>query len=248
MIAHERRSRILALVEKNRRVGFAGLVRAIGVSPATLRRDLELLEGGDLLVRVHGAVLHPSEAVREPSLVEKSRMKSGAKRRIGTAAAALVPDGAWVFVDSGTTCLEAARSLRDRSDLTIVTNSLAVAAGHEFFKARLVVTGGERRAVSGALTGRLAEEALSEMRADIALIGASGLDAKAGPGTTEEGERAIKARWIASARRAVLLCDSSKWSSAAAFVFANWPEFSDFITDRPPPPDFPSKKPKIHIV
>ena len=247
MIAHERRSRILALLAERKRAEFSELLDLSGTSPATLRRDLDFLEGKDLLVRVHGAVLHHSAALGEPSLVQKAGLAVAAKRRIGEFAASLVSAGATVFVDSGTTCLEVARVLRERPDLTLVTNSLAVVAGHELFKARLVVIGGERRALSGALVGPLATEAVEGLRADIAFVGASGLDPGSGPGTTELGEKQIKVGWVARSRRRVLLCDAGKWESAAAFLFARWADFTDFVTDRQPPRDFAPKKLNIHI-
>jgi len=247
MIAHERHQRILAILEKRRRAGATELQAATGASPATLRRDLDFLEGQDLVVRIHGAVLHPSVAAAEPSLLQKSRSAVEAKRKMASVAAGLVPEGATVFVDSGTTCLEAARLLRVRPGLTIITNSLPVIAGHEQFRAKLVVIGGERRALSGALVGNLASAGLTGLKADIALIGASGLDPVSGPGTTELLERDIKAAWIKNARRTVLLCDAGKWASASAMGFAKWGDISDFVTDRKPPTTFHPKTSKIHI-
>jgi DeoR/GlpR family transcriptional regulator of sugar metabolism len=67
--------------------------------------------------------------------------------------------------------------LRQCANLTIITNSLPLIAGYERFEAKLIVLGGERRVVSGALVGALAIDALFQLRADIALIGASGLHA-----------------------------------------------------------------------
>jgi DeoR/GlpR family transcriptional regulator of sugar metabolism len=248
MIAHERHQRILAILEKHRRMGAGELQAATGASPATLRRDLDFLEGRDLLVRIHGAVLHPSVAASEPSLLQKSRSEVEAKRKIASVAAGLVPDAATVFVDSGTTCLEAARLLRVRPGLTLITNSLPVIAGHEQFRARLIVIGGERRALSGALVGNLASAGMAGMKADIALIGASGLDPVSGPGTTELLERDIKAAWIKNARHTVVLCDASKWASASAIGFAKWGDISDLVTDRKPPVKFRPKTTKIHIL
>ncbi len=247
MIAHARHQKILAILEKRRRAAASALQSATGSSPATLRRDLDFLERQDLLVRVHGAVLHPSVAAAEPSLLQKSRSAIGAKRSIACAAADLIPRGATLFIDSGTTCLEAARLLRGRPDLTIITNSLPVIAGHEQFSARLVVIGGERRALSGALAGNLAAAGLASLKADIALIGASGLDPVSGPGTTELLERDIKASWIRNARRTILLCDAGKWAFASAVGFARWADIGDFITDRRPPSGFQPKTTKVHI-
>jgi DeoR family transcriptional regulator, fructose operon transcriptional repressor len=247
MIAHERHSLILSLLSQRKRMTAADIQVETGASAATLRRDLEFLASQDLLVRLHGVVLHPSVASGEPSLVQKMGMSLRAKQRIGEKAANLVGEGETVFIDSGSTCLEVARQLRSRPDLSIITNSLAVIAGHEHFKARLIVVGGERRAVSGALVGEIAGESIRALRADIAFLGASGLDMADGPGTTELMEKSIKATWIARARRKVLVCDASKWSAAASFVFAPWESFTDFVTDQPPEKTFKKHSPKIHL-
>jgi DeoR/GlpR family transcriptional regulator of sugar metabolism len=247
MIAHERHQKILSTLAKRQRVGAMELQDLTGASPATLRRDLDFLEGQDLVVRIHGAVLHPSAASAEPNLLQKSKSALEAKRKIAALAAGLVQSGATVFVDSGTTCMEAARLLRSRPDLTIITNSLPVIAGHEQFHAKLIVIGGERRSVSGALVGGLASAGMSGMKADIALIGASGLDPASGPGTTELLERDIKQAWIKNARRTVLLCDAGKWASASALGFASWADITDLVTDHKPPTSFRPKTTKVHI-
>jgi len=247
MFAHERHQKILSILESRHRAVGSELRAATGASAATLRRDLDFLEGQDLLVRIHGAVLHPSVAAAEPSLLQKSRSAVEAKRKIASLAAGLIPERSTVFVDSGTTCLEAARLLRVRPSLTLITNSLPVIAGHEQFCAKLIVIGGERRALSGALVGGLAAAGMAEMKADIALIGASGLDPASGPGTTELLERDIKAAWIKNARRTILLCDAGKWASASAIGFAGWDDITDFVTDRKPPAAFRHKRTTLHI-
>lgn len=247
MIAQERQVKILTLLGKRRRLGFGELQGIAQCSPATLRRDLTSLEDQELLVRVHGGVIHPEAAAGEASLVLKARTAVAAKKRIAAVAASLVPEGSTVFIDSGTTCLEAARLLRQRSSLTIITNSLPVLAGHAQFQARLIVMGGEHRAISGALVGNLATGSLSQLRADIALIGASGLDAQAGPGTTELLEKDIKAGWLDRSRRRILLCDATKWGSAATVCFAAWDQWTDFVTDERPPSKLKSKSLKIHL-
>jgi DeoR/GlpR family transcriptional regulator of sugar metabolism len=248
MIAHERHSLILSLLMQRKRLSVAEIQRKAGVSAATLRRDLDFLASQDLLVRLHGVVLHPSIAHSEPSLVQKMGMALRAKQRIGQAAAQFVGKSATVFIDSGTTCLEVARHLRSRPDLTIITNSLAILSGHEHFRARLIVVGGERRAVSGALVGDLAGDSIMNLRADVAFVGASGLDVDDGPGTTELLEKSIKAAWITRSQRKILVCDASKWNAAATFVFTPWAKLTDFVTDRLPAETLQKKHPKIHIV
>lgn len=247
MIAHERQSMILRRLAQNQRVRLAELEKETQASPATLRRDVEFLASQNLLVRLHGAVLHPTVAAHEPSLLKKQNLAVLAKQRIGTLAASLAEGAKTVFIDSGTTCLEVARQLRSRPELTIVTNSLPVIAGYAQFKARLVVIGGEHRSISGALVGDSALEALSHWRADLAFVGASGLDPSAGPGTTELLEKSIKSAWLERARRRVLLCDATKWTSASSVLFAHWDKFTDFVTDHPAPANFRPKKLSLHF-
>ena len=241
MFAHERQAGILALLRKRRRLDVRELADTLAISPATLRRDLSLLDRNNLVRRVHGGVLLPDDGTEEASLRQKAGTGARAKRRIAARVAESIPPGATVFVDGGTTCLEAGLLLRQRADLTLVTNSLPLIAGYDRFAARLIVLGGERRAVSGALVGSLALDALDRLRADVALIGASGLHPRDGVSTTEPLEAAIKRQWIKKSRRACLLADASKWRQPAAIRFAAWSDFDDFYTDAKPPSALPCK-------
>lgn len=246
MFAQERHGRIVALLEKRRRMEVRELLAILGVSSATLRRDLTFLGRSDRVVRVHGGVLHPGAVKGEPNLDQKAATAVKAKRLIAESVVATISGKATVFIDSGTTCLEAGRLLRSRSDLTIITNSLPLIATHRQFRARLLVLGGEMRSVSGALVGDLAISALGRVRADIALIGASALDPRDGPGTTEPLETAVKREWISRSRRTILLADCTKWSHSTLVTFADWEEFDEFHTDRKPP--VPFRRPGLKII
>jgi DeoR family fructose operon transcriptional repressor len=245
MLAHERHEKILALIEKRRRLEVGVLMDLLGVSAATLRRDLAVLDRKDLIVRVHGGVFHPGAVTSEPNFGQKAAMAVKSKRLIAEGVAATIPQRATVFIDSGSTCLEAGRLLRSRDDLTIITNSLPLIATHEQFRARLLVLGGEMRSVSGALVGDLALSALGRLRADVALIGASGLHVQDGAGTTELLETAVKREWISRSHRTILLADASKWSQTTLVSFAGWEDFEEFHTDKKPPVPFRRSSLKI---
>lgn len=241
MFAHERQATIIEMLRKRRRFDVRELASTLGISSATLRRDLSLLDRNNLVRRVHGGVLLPGDGAEEASLRQKSVTAMQAKRRIAARVAGTIPRGATVFIDGGTTCLEAGLLLRRRADLTLVTNSLPLLAGYERFAARLIVPGGELRAVSGALVGSIALDALARLRADVALIGASGLHPADGASTTELLEASIKQQWIQKSGRVCLLADASKWRQPAAIRFADWGEFQEFFTDTRPPPAFHRK-------
>ncbi len=236
MFAAERHNEIRKIVRKHRRIDFLTLQRLVKVSPATLRRDLSELEAQGELIRVHGGVLDPGYARAEISLDERVRRHGAAKKAIAAAAAALVPEGATVFVDAGSTCLEAGKALLGRRDLRIVTHSAALVQAGLHGEAEVVCIGGALRKVSGAMTGGAALGALDRLRADWALVGASGLDAE-GSLTTELSEAEVKKALLARAARKALLADASKWGQVSTVRFAAWADFTDWVSDR-----FPAEK------
>lgn len=229
MFSHERHKELLALLERKRRASITDLLEALRVSPATLRRDLADLEAEGRLVRFHGGAAHPAFVQGEPSFEQRSREGRAEKVAMGAAAAELVPAQQTVFLDAGTSCLEVGRHLLPRSDLTIITNSVSLAAMARESAARIIALGGEVRGVTGATVGALAMSWLENLRADWAFVGASGLFAE-GACTTELSEAAMKQAYLRRAGCRVLVADASKWNAGAPVRFAGWSEVDTWIT------------------
>ena len=234
MFAQERLNAIRKIVRKHRRMNFAELHRLVKVSPATLRRDLAELEQAGDIIRVHGGVLDSGYVRAEVSFEERVVRNSSAKKAIAAAAALLVPAGATVLVDAGSTCLELGKALLGRKDVRLITHSVSLLEAAFHGEASLVCLGGELRKVSGALTGGAALGALTSIHADIAFIGASGLDSEQGCTTTELSEAEMKKALLARASRKILLADHAKWRNSSTIRFAEWKDFNDWITDQIP--------------
>jgi DeoR family fructose operon transcriptional repressor len=232
MLAHERQQAVMEALKRRPTLTIHELLSLIKASPATVRRDLAFLEKKGALVRTHGGVVHSDHISGEPSYDQRLRESPGRKKAIAETAAALVPAGATVFVDSGTTCLEAGRLLLGREDLAIFTNSSPLINIPVRRRARLVCLGGELREISRAMVGGFALEWLSKLRFDIAFLGASGL-APEGVSTTELSEADVKRHAMARAKQNILLADGSKWDTPSSFLFATWNAFDTWITDSP---------------
>jgi DeoR/GlpR family transcriptional regulator of sugar metabolism len=235
MFAPERHRAIKDIVRKHRRMTFLDLQRLLKVSPATLRRDLTELEQAREIIRVHGGVLDPGYARSEVSFDERLLHNREAKKAVAVKAVSLVPSGASVFVDAGSTCIEVGKALLGRKDVRLITHSLALleAAFHE--ETPILCIGGELRKVSGAFTGGAALGALDKIHADIAFIGASGLDPERGCTTTELSEAEIKSAILSRATRSILLADHTKWKNSSTVRFADWNQLNDWVTDKVPP-------------
>jgi DeoR family transcriptional regulator, aga operon transcriptional repressor len=196
-------------------VAVADLWPRLGVSAATIRRDLELLEGQRLLNRTHGgAVAHG--LLYELPLRYKTARHQEEKRRIALEAAGRVPDGAAIGLTGGTTTTEVARALVDRQKLTVVTNALNI-AGELAVRpnVKLVVTGGLARMESYELVGPLAEQSLAELHLDMAFVGVDGISAEDGLTTHHEVEAHTNRALIERASRVIVVADGSKLGAVA---------------------------------
>jgi DeoR family transcriptional regulator, aga operon transcriptional repressor len=211
----ERLSVILETLSGDGTVGVSELVEVLGVSSATVRRDLELLEQQRMLTRTHGGAVAQGVLYELP-LRYKSARHHEEKRRIADAAAELVEDGTAIGLTGGTTCTEVARAIVERQRLTVVTNALNIASELAIRpNLKLVVTGGYARPESYELVGPLAEQALAGLNLDVVFLGTDGISTDAGLTTHHEVEAHTDRALIERARRVVVVADSSKIGSVA---------------------------------
>lgn len=230
MLRVQRRQEILNAVRSGTS-HVADLAAAFGVSEMTVRRDLRDLEREGRLTRVHGGAITSGE----PSFAEVVVERLDQKDRIGAAAAALVVDGQTIMLDIGTTTLQIARHLRGRS-VTVITSNLA--AYEELLpetSVELVLLGGVVRRNYRSLVGVLAEDALRQLRADVAFIGASGLGGDLSVMDSTMVEVPIKRAMLASASKAVLVVDSAKLGMRGSVRVCGAEELDVLVTDTDAP-------------
>jgi len=210
-------------------VDVAELAASLGVSGATIRRDLQSLSADRLLVRTHGgAVL---DGGQELSVRIKETRYQDEKRRIGRASAALIEDGAVVGITGGSTALELARALADRRGITVVTNAINIAAELATHSAiTLVIVGGIVQP-SFETIGPAAEAMLDNYFLDIAFIGVDGLSAQEGCTTYREMAAQMDRNFLDRARRTVIIADSSKIGRATFARIVPLTRVHDIVTD-----------------
>lgn len=229
---------ILRLARATGRVGVEELAQTFGVTLQTIRRDLtELAETGQL-ERVHGGAVLPSGTVNI-AYAERGALNAGAKARIAETAAALIPNGAAIFLGVGTTTEALAQALSHHSGLLVVTNNLNIAssvAGGP--AAELIVTGGHLRQSDGALVGPLASRTLRHFRFDIAVIGCSALDEAGNLYDYDIEEVGVSQTLLEQSRSVWLLADGAKFRRSAPIRIASIAEMARVVTDTAPPQPF----------
>src|SRR5258708_762000 len=172
-----RSEHLLKILRQTGSVSVEALCEQLGVSVATVRRDLQTLQKRGLLRRTHGGaeILEPLlyEPFRHDSTFQDQLTKQAdEKRRIGAAAANLVPEGAVIALTAGTTTTEVIRNLKHRTGITVVTNTVNVAMElSQQQNLKVLVTGGYLRGDWFSLVGRSAARAPARLSSGHRLSG-----------------------------------------------------------------------------
>ncbi len=234
MYAEERQQAIATRIGHHGRASVADLAVSFGVTTETVRRDLAALERHGLVHRVHGgAVPTSSLAVIETGVAEREHEHAEQKDRVAAAAVALLPpDGGSVLLDAGTTTARLAGLLPGDRRLLLVTNAVPVAARVAATPGiRLHLVGGRVRGATQAAVGEEAVRALGDLRVDVAFIGTNALSLPFGLSTPDVDEAAVKRAMVRSARRVVVLADSSKLGHEHVVRFASLADVDVLVTD-----------------
>jgi len=179
MLAEPRRRLLLDRISRQGFATLEELVRSLGVSESTVRRDLEALDLAGAVKRTHGgAIVSEREGRAMPAFEDRTGSASAEKRAIGQATATLIDDGDTVLLDGGTTTFEVARALMGRP-VQIVTNSLPIAQLAASSKETdLILIGGYVYPRTGVALGPLAIAMMQGIRVRRAVLGAGGIVAE----------------------------------------------------------------------
>jgi DeoR/GlpR family transcriptional regulator of sugar metabolism len=234
MLARQRQAMIVDRVREDGAVRVADLVRDLGVSDMTVRRDLELLHERGLLEKVHGgATAVVGTALFEPGFALKASLQQSEKDAIARTAAGLVEPGMAIALSAGTTTHALAQQLVDVPQLTVVTNSIRVADVLQFSGRadQTIILPGGVRTPSEALVGPFAVTALRTVHVDLVFMGVHGMDPHTGftcPNLLEaETDRAL----IEAGRRLVVVADHTKWGVIGISSIARLDQADVLITD-----------------
>lgn len=228
LFREERKIQILELLKTEQRVEVARLAQLFDVSEDTIRRDLRDLQNQGLILKTHGGALNHVAAPK--SFEKRLEHASQCKTSIGKAAASLVEEGECLLIDSGTTALSVARSLRVNS-ATVLTNSLEVAnVISEYSKLNLIVLGGRWDPLH-QLVDPVTVEQLGRYRVDKVFLGMPGLDIKHGITVPSAEEAAVKRAMIQIGQQVIGLADHTKLGEVAFSYVAPASALDILVTD-----------------
>jgi DeoR family transcriptional regulator, fructose operon transcriptional repressor len=231
-----RRFELIRLARRQGQLSVTELSSQFGVSPDTIRRDLDLLSVRGLVRRTHGgAVPADNLAQGESPFAQRIHLRTAEKTRIAQCAASLIQNGETLIINGGSTTRIFAFELAGKKNLTVVTNALGIPASLPDQAVRdIFVLGGEYRAESQITVGSIACCGSTGVSVDSAILGVAGV--------TEDGlfakllqEATMTGSMIAAARRTIILADSTKFGQKLLGHIASLGQIDILVTDAEPP-------------
>ncbi|MBD1382208.1 DeoR/GlpR family DNA-binding transcription regulator [Metabacillus arenae] len=231
MLPKERRNMILEQLNKNEKIDIEQLVEQLNVSAMTIRRDLAYLEDEEKIIRTHGGAILNKPLIIESSFHTKEGKHSHQKRQIAQKALNFIQNHSTILLDSGTTTLEIAKLLKDKKDLTVVTNDIKIAAELMDSEVKVIVAGGELQNNVGTLFGPLTEQILKNLHVDLFFLGAHAIHLEAGITAPTFEKASIKKLMIEAAETTWLVADSSKFDQKSLTKVCDLSSIYGVITD-----------------
>lgn len=235
MLAIERRNAILEKLQVERRVVVNELSELYNVSEETIRRDLDKLENDGYAIKSYGgAVINENANLDLPFSVRKNRNVLG-KQRIAEMISGMVKDGENIVLDASSTAVAIAKAIKEKKDLTIITNSVEIIIELlESSSVKVISTGGLAKSGSLALVGPLTDHSLQSYYVDKAIVSSKGLDLVAGATDSDEQLANNKKTMFQVAKHRILAIDNSKFNHIAFSKIGDLKEITTVVTDERP--------------
>lgn len=233
-----RHEMIIELVTARGFVSVEDLASHFGVTPQTMRRDINTLAADNRVRRFHGgASAAPSTQNTEWST--RKQLQSEEKSSIARLVASHIPDHASLFINIGTTNEAIAKALLGHQGLKIITNNLHVAAivsGKADFD--VIIAGGKVRSRDGGIIGEATMDFIRQFRVDYGIIGISGIDDDGSLLDFDYQEVRVSQAIIANSREVILAADHTKFGRRAVVRLGDLDEVDTLVTDKAPDEHF----------
>jgi DeoR family fructose operon transcriptional repressor len=227
-----RRNQILQMLVDSGSVKNSELIKIFDVTAETIRKDLLSLESMGVVEKEHGgAKISPSYL--EAPINLRSQLRREQKNAIAQQAIDLLPNGVVIFIDSGSTALCFAEKLVQKENITVITNSLAVAntiAGINNSNEVYIACGFVKKNAF-TLNGPYTIDSINHFKPAFAFMATNGIQYHDGPTCKDYRDIEIKKAIINNCEKTVLLCDSNKFHQGAVLQYAQWDDVDYFITD-----------------
>jgi DeoR/GlpR family transcriptional regulator of sugar metabolism len=234
MLQVERLEKIYEIVKQEKYCSISELAEKFNISKATIRRDLKILEDDNKVKNTRGGAMAENHGTsHEPPYTEKTNINKEEKILLAKGACRLIAEGETIILDSGTTIMEIANTMKQMNDITVATNDVMVACIlAENPNISTTMIGGGIRKNYFSTSGLFAQETILNINADKAFIGVDAFDPAKGFMITNMEEVVIKRLMMEAAKQVIVICDHSKCENVAFIKLCGINDVDKMITGR----------------
>jgi len=235
MMPRERLEIIKQIALEEKIVYVSKLSEKFSVSEETIRRDLDKLAKQDILTRSHGgAVINIENYNKEQCFYKLPNDNVENKKYITEKVINFIKEGSTIVADSSSTVLEALKLMKNRADVTVVSNSISMFQELSESRLNFISTGGNVNSKSLSFQGATTKDAIRKYNVDIALVGCKGMYFDRGISDLNEAEVEIKRTMINQANKVILLVDHTKYDKSSLVKLFDYEDIDYIITDKEP--------------
>lgn len=231
MLQFERQEAILKILERKKNASVRELARELFTSEASIRRDIEALEGRGIVKRVYGGVLLSRYENDIVPISLRDSDHSATKEDIARQAAALIHDGDTIIMDASSTVRRIVKYISHCRNIKIITNNLRIFSDYGDSNIQLYCTGGTYNSSNHAFMGPAAEQYLRTVSADYMFFSSQGISEDGTISDASEEETALRQIMLERAQKQFFLCDSSKFGMRRMFSLCNKDDITGIISD-----------------
>ncbi|HEY9576802.1 MAG TPA: DeoR/GlpR family DNA-binding transcription regulator [Pseudobacillus sp.] len=254
VVSEERKRIIIEKVETKGKVKVVDLANEFAVSTETIRRYLEELDKDQKLKKVYGgAVKSAVSPLNEPSMIERKIWNIEQKKRIAYKAAAFIRDGDVLMIDEGSTTLQLVPYVLHYKNLTIITNSFALAnqltsaINKKFFEGEILFIGGKINSEHHRVAGPMSQEIMKQLHFEKAFISVDGILPKFGLSSYDLESAKLSEQMIKQATQTFVLADHSKIGKKATYQMTNLNKVDYILSDKNHPDEWKEQLVKDQI-
>lgn len=235
MLPKERLEIIKEIALKEKKVYVSRLSEKFDVTEETIRRDLEKLEAQGIVTRSYGgAILNAEKTNEDIPFYKRSKTNIESKQYIASKAVEFIKDGSTIVADCSSTVLETLKLIKNRKDVTVISNSVELLQELSQSELNIISTGGGLKSRSLSLQGPITQNTIKKYNVDIALVSCKGMDMEKGILDSNEAEAEIKRSMIKQSNKVILLVDHTKFDRKSFVKLFDYENIEYVITDTEP--------------
>ncbi|MGM0852559.1 MAG: DeoR/GlpR family DNA-binding transcription regulator [Bacillota bacterium] len=232
MFPLERRQRIMDLLKEKKVLKHSELTEELGISIDTLRRDLNILSENREIEKIYGGIKLVETDMGESAMADRMVSHLEEKESIARLCNEQIQEGDCIYIDSGSTTYQLAKAIKNRKNLTVVTNSLPVITELINSEVELIIIGGKIRRHESSVVAYDYIFNFDELNIVKAFICASGITTERGISDYNLEEAVTRKKIIELSKEVYVAADHTKFGKEVTVRIAPLEKIDYIVTDQ----------------